>query len=240
MLAWWTYRFEDFLLFSPRVYWRLFELHNAAVWPFQLPALLLGVAILLCILRPRPWSDRAVSIILAAAWVSVAWGFLWARYTTINWAAAYAVPPFLAEALLLFVIGGLGGRLRFAANRTVPGVVGLALFLYALVLHPLVAPFAGRPIAAAELVGIAPDPTAIATLGLVSIGAGAAAAWLLLAVPLAWCVLSWATLYAMNAPEAWIPLAAAGLAVAARLLPSIGQRTSRDERRRPQSHRPGP
>ena len=34
------------LLFSPRVYWRLFELHNEALWPLQVPALLLGAAIL--------------------------------------------------------------------------------------------------------------------------------------------------------------------------------------------------
>ena len=47
MAEWWTYRPEDFLLFSPRVYWRLFELHNAAVWPVQVPALLLGAAILI-------------------------------------------------------------------------------------------------------------------------------------------------------------------------------------------------
>ena len=36
MSEWWTYRPEDFLLFSPRVYWRMFELHNAALWPLQL------------------------------------------------------------------------------------------------------------------------------------------------------------------------------------------------------------
>ncbi len=46
MSEWWTYRLEDFLLFSPRVYWRMFELHNEAVWPLQIATLLLGAAIL--------------------------------------------------------------------------------------------------------------------------------------------------------------------------------------------------
>ena len=27
MSEWWTYRAVNFLLFSPRVYWRMFELH---------------------------------------------------------------------------------------------------------------------------------------------------------------------------------------------------------------------
>jgi hypothetical protein len=30
MSEWWTYTLSDFLLFSPRVYYRLFELHNRA------------------------------------------------------------------------------------------------------------------------------------------------------------------------------------------------------------------
>jgi hypothetical protein len=226
MPEWWTYRFEDFLLFSPRVYWRMFELHNAAVWPLQIPALALGAMILVWIVRPRQWSDlesdRLVSIILTAAWVCVAWSFLWNRYATINWAATYVAPAFVLQALLLLWIGSLRGRLHFAADRTVRGVVGLALFLYSLVLHPLVAPLAGRPVQAAEVFGIAPDPTAIATLGLLSIGAGGAIAWLLLVIPLAWCVASWATLHAMGASESWIPLTAAGLAVLSRLWPRIG------------------
>jgi Family of unknown function (DUF6064) len=220
MSEWWTYTPEDFLLFSPRVYWRMFELHNGAVWPLQIPALLLGAAILVWVVRPRPWSDRAVSAILAAAWIWVAWAFLWNRYATINWAAAYAVPAFAVEALLLAWAGAVWDHLRFAASRTVPGMVGLALFLYALVLHPLVAPLAGRPIRAAEVLAVAPDPTAIATLGLVSMASRGATAWPLLVVPSVWCAASGATLRAMGAWEGWIPLAAIGLAVGSRLFRS--------------------
>src|ERR1700752_2916331 len=47
MSEWWTYRPEDFLLFSPRVYWRMFELHNAALWPLQVLALAAGLIIIL-------------------------------------------------------------------------------------------------------------------------------------------------------------------------------------------------
>jgi hypothetical protein len=217
MPEWWTYRFEDFVLFSPRVYRRMFELHNEAVWPLHIPALLLGVAILMWVVRARPWSDRAVPAVLAALWLWLAWSFLWQRYAAINWAATYAAAAFVMQALLLAWIGALRSRLRFAASWTAPGVVGLALFLYALLLQPLTARLAGRPIWAAEVFGIAPDPTAIATLGLLSLASGGAMASLLLVVPLAWCVVSWATLHAMGSPEGWIPLAAAGLAVAARL-----------------------
>jgi hypothetical protein len=33
MSEWWSYTLSDFLLFSPRTYYRLFELHNAEWWP---------------------------------------------------------------------------------------------------------------------------------------------------------------------------------------------------------------
>ena len=39
MTEWESYRLSDFLLFSPRTYWRLFELHNEALWPLPLLAM---------------------------------------------------------------------------------------------------------------------------------------------------------------------------------------------------------
>ena len=219
MPEWWTYRPEDFLLFSPRVYWRMFELHNEAVWPVQVVAVLLGAAILVWTVRPQPWSDRVIWIAFAAAWIFVAWAFLWTRYATINWAAAYAVPVFAAEGLLLASVGTWRGGLHVASRRAVPSLAGLAMLFYALVVHPFVAMVAGRPVQGAEIVGIAPDPTAIATLGILLMVPGGAAAWTLMAVPLAWCIVSWATLRTMGALEGWIPLTAAGIAVFARLLP---------------------
>ena len=37
---WWTYSLSDLLLFSPRTYYRLFELYNEAVWPMHVAAAL--------------------------------------------------------------------------------------------------------------------------------------------------------------------------------------------------------
>jgi hypothetical protein len=216
MADWSSYRLEDFLLFSPRTYWRLFELHNAASWPLQLPAILLGAAILACAFR-RP---RAAPALLALAWLWAGWSFLWQRYATINWAAAYLAPTFAAQAALLLWLALRREAPVAASPRSVPGAVGLGLIVYALALHPLAAPLGGRPLAAAELFALTPDPTAIATLGLVSLLAKGAFAWLLLAVPLLWCGLSFLTLLAMTAPEAWILLSAASLAVMAQTLPT--------------------
>lgn len=209
----WTYRLEDFLLFSPRVYWRLFELHNAALWPLQILALIIGTLLLALVLHPRKGSDRLIAAMLAAAWIVVGWAFLMIRFAPVNWAVVYVMPAFMLQALLLLLLGTVTGHLRFRAGTGPPQVVGLALFIYALFLHPFAAPLFGRPFEAAEIVGIAPDPTAIATLGLLLTASTTRLTWLLLPVPLAWCLISAATLFAMNAPDAWIPFAAAAIAI---------------------------
>jgi hypothetical protein len=219
MSEWWTYRLEDFLLFSENVYWRLFELHNEAVWPAQIPALLLGAAIVLFLLWPYPWSSRVIALILAVVWIFVAWSFLWNRYATINWAAQYAVPLFLAEALLLTWIGGVLDQLTIRLRKNVGSLLGLVLFAYALLLHPLISVAAGRPPGSAEIFAIAPDPTAIATLGIVAMAKPGIATWLLLPVPLVWCALSAATLLAMGTWEASVPLTAIAVVLVAGLWP---------------------
>jgi hypothetical protein len=55
---------------------------------------------------------------------------------------------------------------------------------------------------------MAPDPTALATLGVLLI-AGVRPAWILWPIPVAWCLVSGTTLWAMDAPEfALVPLLA--------------------------------
>ena len=209
MGAWRTYSLEDVLMFSPRVYWRLFELANEALWPLHVAALALGAAILALVLRPTQWSGRFIGIALGVVWIWVAWSFLWERYAPINWAIAYVAPVFALQGLMLLFWAPAFTRTRGAA-------IGLGLHVYALALHPLLGLVAGRPIAGAEVFAIAPDPTAIATLGIVAMAQGRAA-WLLLAIPVLWCLVSALTLHAMGAPQAIVPLAAAVLATAARL-----------------------
>jgi hypothetical protein len=74
--------------------------------------------------------------------------------------------------------------------------------------YPLLAPLFGRPWQFSEVYGIAPDPTAIATLGFLLLARGGLPI-LLLAIPLLWCLASGVTLWAMDEPQAWVPLAAA-------------------------------
>ena len=190
----WSYRLSDFLLFSPRIYWRMFELHNAALWPLPLVMLALGIAALAgAILRPQQ-SWRLIAILLAVLWAWVGWSFVWERYATINWAALYAAPLFAIEALLFLILGGAFNRLSFD-SRHLRGWGGILLVALALA-YPLLAPLFGRPWHGAEFFGIAPDPTAIATLGFLLMARGRSVL-LLYPIPLLWCLASGLTLWAM-------------------------------------------
>ncbi len=211
MTEWWTYEAGDFLLFSPRVYWRLFEIHNQALWPAQIAALGLGILLAIGLLRPSARLARLPALLLAAIWLSVAWSFFLQRYATINWAATYIAPLFIAEALLFAWLAFFRGGINFQPTKLAAG-----LYLYALALHPFIGLISGRPILGAELFGITPDPTAIGTLGLLLAAQPGRWTWLLLAPPLLWCAASAATLFAMEAWEGWIPLAAIALTLTAR------------------------
>lgn len=224
MSEWWTYRPEDFLLFSPRVYWRMFELHNAALWPLQLLTLAAGVAIiLLAAWRPRG-HRRAIAFILAVIWAFVGWSFLWSRYATINWAATYAALAFAFEALLLLVAGALPDGLSFD-RRGRAARAGYLLLAFALAGQPLLAPLQGRAWASSEIFGIMPDPTAIGTLGLLLLARGRLLP-LLIPIPLLWCLLSGMALWTMGAPEAAAPFATAVLVLTAMIAALADRRRS--------------
>jgi hypothetical protein len=202
MSEWWTYRLSDFLLFSPRTYYRLFELYNEAVFPAQVAAVALGIALLVLLRRPGTLPGRLAGAILGAAWLWVAIAFHGMRYATINWAAVFFAAAFLVEAAFL----AAAICTNFWVLRR--GTVGLAL-VAAGVGYPLVAPLFGRPWSQAEFFGLAPDPTVVATLGAVLLRRGWLR-WALAIVPLAWCAVGGATLWTMGAPDAWIlPLAGA-------------------------------
>ena len=220
MAEWWTYRPSDFLLFSPRVYWRMFELHNAAVWPLHLAMLAVGLAFVLIALRRHALPDRWAALGLAALWAFVGWSFLWGRYAAINWAIAYVAPAFGIQALLLAVLGARG---IIFGRRDMAGQVGLLLAMAGLVGYPLVAWLFGRSWSSAEVFGIAPDPTAITTLGIL-LGASSRLVPLLFPIPVLWLLFSGLTLRTMDDAQAWIPFSAAGTAVVVVVLRSVTRR----------------
>lgn len=213
--VWLSYRASDFLMFSPRIYWRLFESMNRALWPAQPLIVAAALAWLL-------WGTRHVRAALAglgASWLLVAWVFLLLHFAPINWPASGYAVAFALQGLGLLALAAHGGAVEQTARRC--RRVGTGLLCWALLGQPLLAWALGRPWQQAEVFGLAPDPTAIGTLALLRLLQGRtatarAALRLLWAVPLGWCAISALTLWTLGSAQAVVPLVAAGLALAAR------------------------
>lgn len=216
MSEWWTYRPSDFLMFAPRTYWRLFELHNEALWPLPWVTALVAFFIGAALWQRRVGAVRAGLVLLAACWAGVAWSFLWLRYAPINTAASGFAIGFAVQAAGLLVLAGWGEVrvVHDAARRR----TGLALLAGSMLLLPWLAIVNDRPWSQAEFFGLAPDPTAIGTLGvLLCLTSGHRALRGLLVVlwglALLWCAISAATLWTMGAAQGWVPALAAAVAL---------------------------
>ena len=237
MSEWWTYRPADFLMFAPRTYWRMFELHNEAWWPAQPLLVLAGLGGLWWGRRHGSAALRVGAFGLAAAWAFVATAFLLPRYAPINWAASAFAVAFLAQAVGLAALAT-----RADLHAAPPGPrrrIGALLCGWALLGHPLLAPVFGRPWMQGEVFGLAPDPTTIATLGflLCAGAAGGVTRWLLRllwALATAWCAVSTATLWTMGSVQGFAVLAATLVALAAASVPdALRHGPSRQGRPRP-------
>jgi hypothetical protein len=157
---------------------------------------------------------RAAFAVLAAFWAIVAWDFLWTRFAPINWIAASFAWGFALQSLLLLAAALTAGWRPAASRRR--RLIAAALAAWALLLHPLRAWADGRPWQQAEIVGLAPDPTAIITLALLLMLDPARgprglrrALWIL---PVGWCALSAMTLWTMGAAQGWVMAGAIVLA----------------------------
>ena len=212
MSEWWTYTLSDFLMFSQRSYYRLIGLYNEAIWPAHLLALAAGLAVIACIARPGPRTRRSALLVLAVAWAWVAWAYHLQRYADINTAGPWFALAFGAQAPLLCF---MALRLQGAAPARMQKQVALGLAGLAVIGYPLLALGGGRGWSQAEVFGIAPDPTAVATLAILLACRGHLVAWL---IPLAWCAVSGATLMELRVGYAWLLPTFAILAVAAGLL----------------------
>ncbi len=222
MTEWWTYHLSDFLLFSAATYRRLFELYNTALWPAQPAVVAASLGLIVGLLRQRPWAPRATAVALGLAWLWTAWAFHLQRYAAINWAATWFAGAFAVQGVLLLAAS-------VARIAPAPPVVrttrrmGLVLLLYALVSPALLAWALDVSWRQTEVLGLAPDPTAVGTLGLLllmlhpaRVGGRPSAPcwrWVLWPIPLLWCGIGGATLWAMHRPDALVLPVAAALAL---------------------------
>lgn len=174
--------------FTREQFFELFGAYNAAIWPAEVVAYLLGIAAVLALVRPGRAAGQLISAILAILWLWTGLFYHMVYFARIN-PAAYAFGAlFVAQAVLFILAGVSGSRLAFRFAPKPAKLLGAALIAYALVIYELLGLVAGHGLMQGPLFGVAPCPTVIFTLGVLVL-AEPPVPWWLLPIPLAWAVI---------------------------------------------------
>lgn len=153
--------------FTVDQFYGAFRDYNEAVWPAQLLLLGLALAGVMVVLRPRSWSDVAVSGILAVLWAWMGIVYHFAFFARIN-PLAYAFSALSLFGAAVFVWDGMvHRRLRFEWNGSIRSWVGLALIGFGLVIYPAWSRVAGHAYPCMPTFGL-PCPTTLYTVGMLA------------------------------------------------------------------------
>lgn len=202
------------LPFTREQFLALFVSYNNAVWPIQLCAYFLGLAMLAALVHTPSLvgktRDYIIGLGLAAMWTWTGVAYHGLYFSTINTAAFFFAALFVSQAVLLLYFA-IQGRLIFAATHGFSRWLGWAFVLYALVAYPLVGMWTGHPYPELPMFGITPCPVTIFTVGLFVLVQAPVPRWLLV-VPLLWSLIGGSAAVLLGVLQDW-PLALCALAI---------------------------
>jgi hypothetical protein len=188
------------LPFTAEILFSSFETYNLALWPLPILAPVLAVAIVLLTLRRVRHGDRAIGALLALAWVWIGVGYFILHFAAFDFAAPLYGGLFVVQALLLAWTGFVRGRLAFRFGADLFVWCGIVVALAAALAGPLGDGLFGRGWASARVVGLAPGPTAVFTLGMLLLTAGRTPLHLAI-IPLLWTLVAGATAWILSIPQ---------------------------------------
>lgn len=194
------------LPYTAEVLFSMMEQYNRAIWPAGPVALLLALGALVLTVRPAREADRIIGVLLAAAWIWVGAAHQLGPMATIDFAAPLYGGLWVLQGLLLAWSCVLRRRVAFRFRADAFGWTGVGLAAFALIGYPLVVRLMGYGWPALPLVGVAPNPTVVFTMGLLLLGDRAPVH--LAALPLVWSAVAGVTAWLLALPVDFaVPLA---------------------------------
>jgi len=190
---WLSYSLQDFVMFGPQVFLRLFVRINQDLWPWQVLAVVAAIGIPVLLFRQGRNARRLAVGLMAVAWAVSGYGFLVGYFGPINWPAAWFGWAFVAQGVLLaaaMLFGGVhGGALSFGRF--------VALWLIVACGLPWLVLAESGQWQALALFGIAPGTTAAAGALIVAVITGPWR-WLYLPLLVLWSLFSAALLWVLQ------------------------------------------
>ena len=170
--------------FTVEQFLNVFERYNEALWPLQIVAYAVGIALVVLALTRWRRASAVIFSVLAIMWAGMAVGYMWLYFADINPAARLFGAIFLVQAVLLAVMAVKERGAPYGGRRDGRTWIGLGLIVYAMLVYPLLGLALGHGYPRAPMFGLVPCPTTIFTFGMLLLAARPKRllAWL----PLAW------------------------------------------------------
>jgi hypothetical protein len=165
---------------------RLFEDYNAAIWPMQVAAYLLGAFAVVLAVRKTGYSARVIAAILAFLWLFTGVGFF------IFGLAPMFAPAYLFGALFIvqagiFLAEVVRPRVSFGLGPGWSPIIGLLLIAFSVVGYPLLGLLVGHRYPRSPPFGLTPCPLVVFSFGLLLL-ASCRVPGRLVAIPLLWAL----------------------------------------------------
>ena len=187
------------LPFTIDQFYGVFREYNEALCPAQIVLVVLAISAITFVLKPRQWSDMAVSGILAFFWAWIGLAYHLAFFTRIN-PIAYAFSGISLIGGAVFLWQGVFQRsLRFQWRGDGRALCGAGLILFALLLYPAWSWFTGHRYPAMPTFGL-PCPTTIFTIGLLAFLKRPYPRSVFI-VPILWCLVGSQAAFLLGVPQ---------------------------------------
>jgi hypothetical protein len=174
--------------FTQDEFLHLFASYNAAIWPAQIFAYLLGIVAVIAAIRGIRTAGIIIAVILALFWGWTGVVYHGIFFSAINNAAYFFAALFVIQALLLLYTGLGPKRLVFRPTGRTVLMVGALFVFYAMVLYPVLNIVLGHGYRQMPVFGVAPCPMTIFTLGILLWSATRVPIYLII-IPVVWSII---------------------------------------------------
>ena len=194
------YSLQDLVLFNIEAWFGLYQTINHHYWPLHLVSFVWGVLVVAYLFfAKKQLLLNVVFISSIGLWLCCAVVFHLGEYQQLSWVAVYYGWAFIAQAFLLFVSAFFILRRKQHITNNLDVNAGYFLLIFALVLVPILGLIEGRDWTSLDVVGIGPDSTALATIGLILLSIRVQTLKILLCItPTLWLIISAATAWPMG------------------------------------------
>jgi len=186
--------------FTIEQFFSIFKTYNEAIWPAQIVAYVLGLAVVIALIKKVRWSDQFIAGALALFWIWMGAVYHIVHFSAINPVARVFGVLFIVQGIILAVLGIILCRLDFGRTERLNVIVGSLFIVFSMLFYPLLGYAFGHRYPAAPMFGVAPCPATIFTFG-VFLFARTRIPWYLFILPLLWSIVGMSAAINLRVPQ---------------------------------------